>query len=80
MKQELQNPAPWINSRYNPGVEQPESERDPEGQDGLLDDIMRLESQVDTALSVALFLGGLLLIILMVEYIMWVNGLLLIMH
>ena len=80
MKQELQSPAPWINSRYSPRVEWPEPKPDTEETDWLLDEVTRLSDQVDTALSVALFLGGLLLMILMVEYIMWVNGLLLIMH
>lgn len=71
MKQELQTPAPWINSRHNP-----EPEQSPDNQDDwLLEDIMRLESQADTAISIAMFLGGLLVMILMVGYIMWVNNL-----
>lgn len=73
MKQDLQTPAPWINSRHNP---EPEPEQSPDNQDDwLLDDIMRLESQADTAISIAMFLGGLLVMILMVGYIMWVNNL-----
>lgn len=73
MKQELQTPAPWINSRHNP---EPEPEQSPDNQDDwLLEDIMRLESQADTAISIAMFLGGLLVMILMVGYIMWVNNL-----
>jgi hypothetical protein len=73
MKQELQTPAPWINSRHNPELE---PEQSPDNQDDwLLEDIMRLESQADTAISIAMFLGGLLVMILMVGYIMWVNNL-----
>lgn len=73
MKQELQTPAPWINSRHNP---EPKVEQSPANQDDwLLEDIMRLESQADTAMSVAMFLGGLLIMILIVAYIMWVNNL-----
>lgn len=73
MKAELQEPRPWINSRHNP---EPEPEQVPDNQDDwLLEDIMRLESQADTAMSVAMFLGGLLVMILMVAYIMWVNNL-----
>lgn len=73
MKQDLQTPAPWINSRHNP---EPEPEQSPDNQDDwLLEDIMRLESQADTAISIAMFLGGLLVMILMVGYIMWVNNL-----
>ena len=73
MKTELQTPAPWINSRQNP---EPELEQSPDNQgDWLLEDIMRLESQADTAISIAMFLGGLLVMILMVGYIMWVNNL-----
>ena len=78
MRQELPEPRPWINSRHNP---EPEVEQSPANQDDwLLEDIMRLESQANTAISIALFFGGLLVMILMVGYIMWVNGLLLIMH
>lgn len=80
MKQELQSPAPWINSRYNPRVEWPEPKPDTEETDWLLDEVARLSDQADTALTAALFFGGLLVMILMVGYIMWVNGLLLIMH
>ena len=73
MKEQLQTPAPWINSRHNP---ESEVEQSPANQDDwLLEDIMRLESQADTAMSVAMFLGGLLIMILMVAYIMWVNNL-----
>ncbi len=73
MKEQLQTPAPWINSRHNP---EPEVEQSPDNQDDwLLEDIMRLENQADTAMSVAMFLGGLLIMILMVAYIMWVNNL-----
>lgn len=73
MKAELQEPRPWINSRHNP---EPELEQSPDNQgDWLLEDIMRLESQADTAISIAMFLGGLLVMILMVAYIMWVNNL-----
>lgn len=80
MKQELPSPAPWINSRYNPRVGWSEPEPDAAEDDWLLDEVTRLSDQADTALTAALFLGGLLLMILLVGYIMWVNGLLLIMH
>lgn len=82
MKQELPSPAPWINSRYNPRVGWPEPEPEPDmaEDDWLLDEVTRLSDQADTALTAALLLGGLLLMILLVGYIMWVNGLLLIMH
>lgn len=80
MKPELQSPAPWINSRHPIGVKPPKSKPDMAEDDWLLDEVTRLSDQVDTALFVTLFLGGLLLMILMVGYIMWVNGLLLIMH
>lgn len=73
MKQDLQTPAPWINYRHNP---EPEPEQVPDNQDDwLMEDIMRLESQADTAMSIAMFLGGLLVMIIMVGYIMWVNNL-----
>lgn len=68
MKQQLQNPAPWINSRHNP-----EQYTEPEINDDAWDEIIRLQNQADTAMSVAMFLGGLLIMILMVAYIMWTN-------
>lgn len=72
MKQQLQNPAPWINSRHNP-ESYAEHPMDPEIDDDTWDEIIRLQNQVATAMSVAMFLGGLLIMILMVAYIMWTN-------
>lgn len=74
MKQQLQNPAPWINSRHNP-EQYREQYTEPEIDDGAWDEILRLQNQADTAMSVAMFLGGLLVMILMVAYIMVVNHL-----
>lgn len=74
MKQQLQNPAPWINSRHNP--EQYTGQyTDPEIDDDTWDEIIRLQNQADTAMSIAMFLGGLLIMSLMVAYIMWTNHL-----
>lgn len=74
MKEQLQTPAPWINSRHNP--EQYTGQyTEPEIDDGAWDEIIRLQNQVDTAMSIAMFLGGLLIMILMVAYIMWTNHL-----
>lgn len=73
MKQDLQTPAPWINSRHNP---EPEPEQVPDNQDDwLMEDIMRLESQADTAMSIAMFMGGIIVMTFMIAYIMFVNGL-----
>ena len=84
MKRELPSPAPWINSRYNPRVEWPEPEPEPEPDmtedDWLLDEVTRLSDQADTILTAALFFGSLLILVFLVGFIMWVNGLLLIMH
>ena len=74
MKQQLQNPAPWINSRHNP-EQYREQYTEPEIDDGAWDEILRLQNQADTAMSAAMFLGGLLVMILMVAYIMWTNHL-----
>lgn len=74
MKQQLQNPAPWINSRHNP--EQYTGQyTEPEIDDDTWDEIIQLQNQADTAMSIAMFLGGLLIMILMVAYIMWTNHL-----
>ncbi len=73
-QQQLQNPAPWINSRHNP-EQYREQYTEPEIDDGAWDEILRLQNQADTAMSVAMFLGGLLVMILMVAYIMWTNHL-----
>lgn len=74
MKQQLQNPAPWINSRYNP-EQYTEQYTEPEIDDDTWDETIRLQNQADTAMSIAMFLGGLLIMILMVAYIMWTNHL-----
>lgn len=74
MKEQLQTPAPWINSRHNP-ESYAEHPMDPEIDDDTWDEIIRLQNQVDTAMSIAMFLAGLLIMILMVTYIMWTNHL-----
>ena len=80
MKQELQSPAPWINSRHHIGVKPPTSKPDTAEDDWLLDEVPRLSDQADTALTAALFFGSLLAVVFLVGFIMWINGLLLIMH
>jgi hypothetical protein len=74
MKQhELQTPADWINSHHHP--EQQRAEPDPEIDQDIWEDIISLQNQADTAISIAMFLGGILIMVLLVAYIMWVNGL-----
>lgn len=74
MKAELQEPRPWINSRHKP-ESYAEHPMDPEIDDDTWDEIIRLQNQADTAMSIAMFLGGLLIMILMIAYIMFVNNL-----
>ena len=64
MKQQLQNPEQYTDQYTEPEID-----------DGAWDEILRLQNQADTAMSVAMFLGGLLVMILMVAYIMWTNHL-----
>lgn len=69
MKHELQSIEPWINSRHNV---QPD---DNEISDAVWDEIISLQSDADNAMMACLFLGGMLLMLVMVEYIAIVNHL-----
>lgn len=72
MKQELQTPAPWINSRHRPEEQKP---IEPEISERAWQEIISLQDEADTAMAGCLFLGGMLVMILMVLYIMVVNHL-----
>lgn len=74
MDKKLQSPAAWINSRHHP-EQHTEQYTEPEINDDAWDEIYRLQNQADTAMSIAFFLGGLLVMVLMVAYIMWTNHL-----
>lgn len=67
---ELQSIEPWINSRHN--VQQDDSG---EISDAVWDEIISLQDDADTALAACLFLGGMLLMMVMVAYIAIVNHL-----
>ena len=70
---ELQNIQPWINSRHRPEMEPYKSYT--RQINWLLDETFRVQNQLDTAISVAMVLGGMLVMILLVGYIMWANNL-----
>lgn len=80
VKPELQSPAPWINSRHHIGVKPPKSKPDTAEDDWLLDEVARLSDQANTALTVAMVTTSLLILAVLVGFIMWAGGLLLIMH
>lgn len=65
---ELQNIQPWINSRHN-------VQQDEEISDAVWDEILSLQSDADNAMMACLFLGGMLLMLVMVAYIAIVNHL-----
>lgn len=69
MKHELQSIEPWINSRHN--VQQDDNEIS----DAVRDEIISLQSDADNAMMACLFLGGMLLMLVMVAYIAIVNHL-----
>lgn len=72
MKTELQEPRPWINSRHRPEEQKP---IEPEISERAWQEIISLQDEADTAMAGCLFLGGMLVMILMVLYIMVVNHL-----
>lgn len=69
---ELQTPASWINSRHKPAEKQ---EYEPAISQEAWDEIISRQNDADTAMAGCLFLGGMLIMILMVLYIMFVNHL-----
>ncbi|ERT60211.1 MULTISPECIES: hypothetical protein [Megasphaera] len=73
MKQhELPRPEPWINSRHRPEEPKPS---EPEISERAWREIISLQDEADTAIAGCLFLGGVLLTVIMVAYIMWTNHL-----
>ena len=72
MKTELQEPRPWINSRHQAHVDE---EIQTDISERAWQEIVSLQDEADTAIAGCLFLGGMLVMILLVGYIMWVNNL-----
>lgn len=72
MKTELQEPRPWINSRHQAHVDE---EIQPDISERAWQEIVSLQDEADTAIAGCLFLGGMLVMILLVLYIMVVNHL-----
>lgn len=72
MKTELQEPRPWINSRHQAHVDE---EIQTNISERAWQEVVSLQDEADTAIVGCLFLGGMLVMILLVGYIMWVNNL-----
>lgn len=73
MKQhDLPQPEPWINSRHRPEEQKP---IEPDISERAWQEVVSLQDEADTAIAGCLFLGGMLVMILLVGYIMWVNNL-----
>ncbi|WP_288201582.1 hypothetical protein [uncultured Megasphaera sp.] len=72
MKTELQEPRPWINSRHQAHVDE---EIQTNISERAWQEVVSLQDEADTAIAGCLFLGGMLVMILLVGYIMWVNNL-----
>ena len=72
MKTKLQEPRPWINSRHRPDVHKP---IEPDISERAWQEVVSLQDEAETAIAGCLFLGGVLVMILLVGYIMWVNNL-----
>lgn len=69
---DLPQPEPWINSRHRPDVHKP---IEPDISERAWQEVVSLQDEADTAIAGCLFLGGMLVMILLVGYIMWVNNL-----
>ena len=72
MNTELQEPRPWINSRHQAHVDE---EIQTNISERAWQEVVSLQDEADTAIAGCLFLGGMLVMILLVGYIMWVNNL-----
>ena len=72
MKTELQEPRPWINSRHQAHVDE---EIQTNISERAWQEVVSLQDEADTAIAGCLFLGGMIVMILLVGYIMWVNNL-----
>lgn len=76
MKQQLQNPAPWINSRYEKAQETEHTEETLTSEEARLsNEIIRLESQADELRMIMALLGGLLAVVGFTIWVLWDAGL-----